>query len=271
MLFCLAGCAQVPAITEDAVAGAAAAGFVAKSFSTGEFTLFGLQKLAPQRDRLLTVYIEGDGRAWRHRNQPSADPTPRHAVALALAMQDPGAAVLYLARPCQFQSQPLPPACDVSVWTSDRFSEEVISAMNAAITEAAAGFEKVALVGYSGGGSVAALIVARRHDVAFLITIAANLDHALWTELHHISALSGSLNAADVARAVQGIPQVHYLGGRDDNVPARVVESFAARMTDRSQTRIRTEPSFDHECCWAEAWPRLFREAVGSLDYRGLH
>lgn len=265
LLFCLAGCAQSPANMENAVTQATTSGFAAKTFNAGDFRLFGLQKAAPEPGRLLSVYIEGDGRAWRRRNRPSADPTPRHALALTLALHDPRPAVLYLARPCQFQPAPLPATCNVSVWTSHRYSEAVIAAMNAAITEAAAGFDKVALVGYSGGGSVATLIAARRSDVAFLITVAANLDHARWTELHHVAPLSGSLNAADVARDVQRIPQVHYLGGKDDVVTGRVVESFAARMTDRSQTRIRSEPSFDHECCWADAWPRLLTEARYSL------
>ena len=259
-LLCLAGCAHSPAVVEIA-ARAEVAGFVAKSFNAGGFKLFALQKLAPDPGRILTVYIEGDGRAWRHRNQPSMDPTPHHATALALAIQDPGPAVLYLARPCQFLPQPLPPACDASVWTSHRYSESVITAMNAAITAAAAGFEKVALVGYSGGGSVAALIAARRSDVSFMITVAANLDHALWTNLHHVSPLTGSLNAADYAGAVQDIPQLHYLGGRDDIVPAQAVESYLARMSNRSKSDIRVEPDFGHECCWIEAWPRLLAEA----------
>jgi len=176
-------------------------------------------------------------------------------------MQDPGPAVLYLARPCQFQPQPPPSACNAGVWTSHRYSESVISAMNAAINEAAAGFDKVALIGYSGGGTVAALVAARRSDVTYLITVAANLDHGLWTDLHNVTALTGSLNAADFARDLQGIPQVHYVGGRDDITPARVVESFAARMTDSSQTTIRTEATFDHEFCWVDAWPRLLGEA----------
>lgn len=262
VLLCLAGCAQSPPDMGSTTAAAEAAGFAAKSFNAGDFRLFALQKTAFNGGPVLTVYIEGDGRAWRRRNQPSADPTPRRSVPLALAIQDPGPAVLYLARPCQFQPQPIPPECDVRLWTSHRYSAPVITAMNAAVTEAAAGFEKVALVGYSGGGTVAALIAARRSDVAFMVTAAANLDHALWTELHQVIALTGSLNAADIAADVQDIPQVHYVGGRDDIVPSRVVESFAARMTDRSQTRIRIEPAFDHECCWAEAWPRLVREAT---------
>jgi pimeloyl-ACP methyl ester carboxylesterase len=263
-LFCLAGCALSPLDVGKATVAAETAGFVAKTFSAGEFKLFALQKVAPDPGPILTVYIEGDGRSWRRRNQPSADPTPRHSVALALAMQDPVPAVLYLARPCQFQPQPLPSECDVSVWTSHRYSETVITAMNAAINEAAAGFEQVALVGYSGGGTVAALVAARRQDVAWMITVAANLDHRAWTELHGVSPLTGSLNAADFAHAVERIPQLHLVGGKDKTVPLAVIQSFLDQMSDGSRAQVKVEPEFDHDCCWEIAWPKI----IGIIEDR---
>jgi pimeloyl-ACP methyl ester carboxylesterase len=39
---------------------------------------------------------------------------------------------------------------------------------------------RIGLIGYSGGGALATLIAERRGDVAWLITIAANLDLAAW-------------------------------------------------------------------------------------------
>ena len=36
--------------------------------------------------------------------------------------------------------------------------------------------EEIVLVGYSGGGAIAALVAARRADVADLISVAGNLD-----------------------------------------------------------------------------------------------
>ena len=178
-------------------------------------------------------------------------------------MQDPGPAVLYLARPCQYQPRPLPPACDVSVWTSHRYSETVITAMNAAITEVAAEFDKVALVGYSGGGSVAALVAARRQDVAWMMTIAANLDHRAWTELHRVSPLTGSLNAADIAQAVENIPQMHLVGGHDKIAPLAIIQSFMDRMSDESRAQMKVEPGFDHYCCWEQRWPELMERVAG--------
>ena len=266
ILLCAAACSGPAPRSEDALVQATAAGFTRETLAVaGGFDLLALRRAQPGPGAVLTIYIEGDGRSWRHRNQPSTDPTPEHAIALALALQDPGANVLYLARPCQFQPRPLPPSCRPAVWTTARYSEAIIAAMDEAINQAAKGFQRVALVGYSGGGTVVALIAARRRDVAWMMTIAANLDHGHWTELHHVTELTGSLNATDIASAVQDIPQVHFIGGRDKIVPAPVVESFLARMTDRSHTALRVEAAFDHECCWVDAWPRLLREALNSL------
>ena len=50
----------------------------------------------------LFVYVEGDGLACLDARTPSSDPTPADPVALRLAAADPGAAVLYIGRPCQF-------------------------------------------------------------------------------------------------------------------------------------------------------------------------
>ena len=46
-------------------------------------------------------------------------------------------------------------------------------------------------------------------------------------------------------------------GGDDEIVPPRIVESYLARMADRSNSRMVLLPDFDHDCCWVEAWPAL--------------
>ncbi|NIQ12880.1 MAG: alpha/beta hydrolase, partial [Candidatus Dadabacteria bacterium] len=79
-------------------------------------------------------------------------------------------------------------------------------------------------VGYSGGGTVAALIATRRNDVSSLTTIAANLDHAEWTRLHHISPLTGSLNAVNFIDKIENIDQLHFVGGKDKIVPKEIID-----------------------------------------------
>ena len=214
------------------------------------------------------VYIEGDGFAWRRNSVLSSDPTPKNPVALKLAARDPRAAVLYIARPCQFLDPQNLKTCPPGYWSSHRYGEEVIASINEAIDQFAkrTGASEIDLVGYSGGGSIAALLAARRSDVTSLVTVVANLDHEAWTRIHDVSPLSGSLNATDIAESIQHIPQYHFVGTKDKIVPLSVTESFLDRITNSSHVGIERIPGFDHECCWVDSWPALLCEA-GVLDH----
>lgn len=156
----------------------------------------------------LTIYIEGDGLAWRSRTRPSDNPTPIDPLAFKLAIKHPKGNATYLARPCQF-SDHQEKSCTQKYWTDARFSEEVINPTNHAIDQLKKRFQakELILVGYSGGGAIAALITAKRDDVKHLITIAGNLDHRSWTDKHHLSPLTGSLNPAERINALKEVKQ----------------------------------------------------------------
>ncbi len=211
-------------------------------------------------DLPLSVYIEGDGLAWRSRTIPSENPTPHQAEGLALAAADPGPNVVYLARPCQFTPLVLNPRCDKAYWTSKRFAEEVVVAMNQAVTHYAAQVpgQPVQLIGYSGGGALAVLIAARRDDVASLRTVAGNLDHAEVNHLHRVSAMPESLNAIDVASQVATIAQIHFSGDDDSVVPPVIAKRFVIAAGGHcAQTHIVRGMSHDSD--WAGRWPELLR------------
>lgn len=211
----------------------------------------------------LTVYIEGDGRAWLNPWQPSTDPTPTDPVGLRLAAADPASPLLYLARPCQFAASD---ACDNRLWTGGRLSPEVVDTFQLLIDEAMrrTGSVRLGLVGYSGGGALAALLAERRRDVAWLVTVAANLDLAEWVRLESIEPLSGSLDPANSASAIARLPQVHFVGADDRVVPPAVAEAFVRHLGVTNASRVIVEPGFDHACCWAAAWPQL----LGQLNLK---
>ncbi len=213
---------------------------------------------APGED--VTVYIEGDGLAWRSRTTPSADPTPTNPVALRLARDDAlteaAANVIYMARPCQYSRGR---ACDMGHWTSHRFAPVVIAAMNEALDQLvrAHQLESVHLVGFSGGGTVAALMAARRDDVADLRTLAGNLDIRAHSQLHHVSALHGSLNPVDDAARLATIPQIHFIGGQDQNVPLSIYQSYAAALPSAQCVRYQIIAQASHEAGWERAWAEM--------------
>jgi hypothetical protein len=238
-----------------------------------------LSAYAPTADvtvAILTIYIEGDGFAWLTPSQPTDDPSPRKPLALQLALRHPDDAVAWLGRPCQFVAAADWRACNVSLWTEQRFSEAVVAASDNAISQLKARrhAQQLVLVGYSGGAAIAALVAARRSDVQRLITVAGNLDHREWTHWHNVAPLRGSLNPADVADALINIPQTHWVGGRDNVVGRRLADSFAAHFPAQLSTHLCLQPqpqiyeiaAADHSSGWVEIWPDLLLRS----GYRSL-
>jgi pimeloyl-ACP methyl ester carboxylesterase len=237
---------------------AAQGGWQSQSITAGRFLLLSLHPVpTSQAVDELTVFIEGDGMAWLDAQTPSSDPTPRRPLALQLALSDPQRTVAYLGRPCQYDPAGTPQRCRVADWTQARYSAEIVAAMNVAIDHLKQTFQarRVVLIGYSGGGTIAALLATRRHDVAMLITVAGLLDHAAWTQALRISPLTGSLNPADEWAQLRQIPQIHYVGGQDRQTGRLALGPALAHPSPR--VRVIEMPDFDHDCCWVEAWPRL--------------
>ena len=224
---------------------------------TGPFDLFTLMRTA-NSGATLTVYIEGDGRAFLTRRQVSPDPTPRRPVGLRLALADPAPNVLYLARPCQYAEIASRPPCNPRYWTTARFSPEVIGALSAAIDSAKAALQSksVELVGYSGGGGAAALVASRRDDAGRLITIAANLDTDLWARSLGVSPMKLSRNPATIAAAIRHIPQLHLAGSDDEIVAPSIGRSFLKSAHLSAAAHFRIIDDYDHTCCWHEGWRR---------------
>lgn len=263
MLFGVAGCAPMPPDNrrQQADALAAQAGWTAQPIAASPFVL---QAYAPQpqkrvRGGTLTVYIEGDGLAWLGPNEVSDDPTPRTPIALQLALRHPGSGAAYLARPCQYVQGENARHCAPRYWTQARFAPEVVQATNQALNTLMQDAEarQLVLVGYSGGGAVAALVAAQRTDVLRLVTVAGNLDHPAWTRWHRVTPLAQSLNPADAWERLLSVPQVHLSGARDTIVPPALALGYVQRYPAGRTPELRVLPDQDHACCWVQIWPEL--------------
>lgn len=210
---------------------------------------------------MLTIYVEGDGAPWPTPYHPPRDPTPLQPTSLALAAADPAPAVAYLGRPCQYLERESLAQCPSAYWTERRFAPEVVDAYDSALTQLKSmfGAGKIVLIGYSGGGVIAALLAGRREDVAALITVAAPLAVAEWVKWHGISALTGSLDPAEAGEAGAPLPRgVHFAGADDKTVPTTIV----ARFVQLRGGRMEIISGFDHACCWTRDWKSLLLDAT---------
>ena len=206
-------------------------------------------------NRTLHVYLDGDGTPIRD-DYPAQDPTPREPLMLHLLALDPGPAV-YVGRPC-YHGLAQAHDCENGLWTNARYSERVVSSL-AAVVQAimiARGYEGVSFFGYSGGGTLAALIAERQPRTKSLVTIAANLDIDAWADHHEQPRLAGSLNPAVRPPLPNHVRQRHYVGRHDRIVPATLL---AAALRERNTKPIIID-GYDHVCCWADRWQSILSE-----------
>mgnify|MGYP006281604461 FL=1 len=254
----LAGCAGTN--REDILNRATVKGFQPQIISTASFDLYSLERVRA-RGGDVHIYIEGDGFAWVSRTRPSRDPTPKNPVALDLATRDMAENVVYLARPCQYTMTRL---CDQRYWTSHRYAPDILSAFIEAVDHIKAQheFDKIHFIGFSGGANIAALIAAKRDDVASLRTVAGNLNHALLHEIHGVSQIPQSLNAVNFAKDISGIPQHHFIGSDDKIIGAEIVRSFINASGQTNCLIITKVPGATHQSGWREHWPEIMAQPL---------
>ena len=247
---------------EKATALAAASGLSPIRLPAGPMQLAGFARGGP--GEVLTVYIEGDGRAYVDRRAPSDDPTPAEPLGLILATRDPAPKLLVLARPGQYLSPDELARCDPLWWTLARYSPQVVAAVGEALDAAKAryGATRLRLRGYSGGGALAALVAAERSDVDDIATVAANLDTAAWTSLHRVTPLILSRNPADAAAKTAGIPQTHYVGSNDTVTPPELCRRYLARLPAGAPARCVVIEGAEHHAGLVKAWEDIVRQPV---------
>ena len=214
--------------------------------------------LSTAGDAALHIYIGGDGTPWVAGRYPATDPTPRRPVVPGLMAEDPAPAV-FVGRPCYHDMAVDLERCDPQQWTSARYSRAVVDSMLAVIRHYQVRYapDRLLLVGYSGGGSLATLVAPRLDGDVFLVTIAANLDTRLWAESHDYLPLTGSLNPVDFKDDARRIPQLHLVGTLDRQVPVEVIRSYTRDLPPEA---VREYQDADHSCCWVGIWRDILAE-----------
>lgn len=222
--------------------------FQSKDINTDYFNLRVYVKIK-DKNLPLKVYIEGDGFAWIDRHTLSSNPTPVNPVALKLATMDTYENIAYIARPCQYITNK---NCTKEYWSHKRFSKEVIQSINQAVSilKKQTKSNQIKLVGFSGGGAIAALLAAKRDDVKDIVTIAGNLNHELLNKHHNTSPMSGSLNPVDIASSISHIKQIHYIGGKDTIIPRKIAYSFKEASINFTNIQIIDIPNATHLNGW---------------------
>lgn len=216
--------------------------------------------LSPQQpiNDTLRIYIEGDGRAWLKSNRPSVNPTPVNPLVHRLMAEDPSPDIAYLAQPCQFQMND---NCHSELWTFKRYSSQVVDNMNQAVSlmKAMGSYQHIELVGYSGGGTIALLLAAKREDVVSVRTVAGNLVPHYFNQLHKVTAMPEAINPVTFARQLATVPQLHFVGIDDPVVPLSLSKYYKQALVDSACVQLKTVNA-DHHSGWATQWADLLQQ-----------
>jgi len=252
---------------ETAVRLAAPAFMVERQIGAGIFSLTAFERMH-ERHTTANLYIEGDGST----NDPGdfmvgetmiwAQNDPQSPTALMLATQDDARNVVYLARPCQYSGMRNPEAeCGPEYFTSEAYSAEVLAAYNEALDKIKRRDDITAfnLVGFQGGGTIAAILASTRNDIVSLRTVAANLDNKLFSAANDMTPYSRSLNAVDFAQRLRRMPQVHFTGGQDETTPVAVLDSYLSALgpTNCVHTEFIQEAGYKNG--WMDKWAGLLQ------------
>lgn len=224
------------------------------SLPGGNYKLTAYYKPSQSTAKTLHVYLEGDGSPWLRGVWPAAEPTTRDSLMLALLAIDeaPG---LYLARPC-YNGHAEDRGCEPSLWTSARYSEQIVTAMTAALDHFCRSYscQQILLIGHSGGGALAMLMSTRLARVRGVVTLAGNYDIDVWADHHGYLKLHESLNPAQISSPL--VEEWHFLGADDTNIPP---ELFLPALRKRKQSHVVVLPKVSHKTGWQQVWPQILK------------
>lgn len=169
-----------------------------------------------------------------------------HPVAMQLALKDDYPYIIYLGRPCYYVEQK---ACRPIAWEEGKYMPEIVDEMKAAIERIQKKYRitDIELIGYDGGGTLAMLLAARLKNAKVnVITIGGILNTEHYALFHDEQYPKDSLNPANERFLLSAIPQVHYVGGKDNVMPLAFTQDFVKKMPKPLSVKIKALPNADH-------------------------
>jgi hypothetical protein len=228
--------------------------FTKQMIATKPFTIASFHRVTKPKHNI-SIYIEGDGRAWlANGSRISADPTSSSTMLFELANNDPRENIIYMPRPCQHSKEDLiNHICIEKYWSEARYSEEIVNSTNQALNKIKQQYHNKTfeLVGFSGGGTIAALVASRRNDISKIRTIAGNLDLQAMDHYHKTIPLYESLDPINIAKKIVHIPQVHYVGSKDIVVPPIIAKNFKTASGNPNNITIVEIKGASHGAGWS--------------------
>lgn len=236
---------------------ASPAWMIGRDIPAGSFSMTAFERIH-KYNGTINVYIEGDG------------PTPKTPFALHLASKDKADNVIYIARPCQYETNTQDDKkCDPRFLGKDRYGQEVVTAYSDALDEIAKRYEAKGfnLIGYDGGALIAANLAADRKDVLTLRTVGGILDvpaqiAASNAQGNTPAILDDVLNPSSKGDKLSNIPQYHFIGGQDSVVPPSTLHKYVQSLPTQRCVQYEMIQEAEHKDGWVNIWPELLTRSI---------
>ena len=167
------------------------------------------------------------------------------------------APALYLGRPCYFDTDVSP--CTPATWTLDRYSQDTVTSLLAAVHQVIPTQDHVILIGHSGGGTLAMALAARLPQTCAVITLAGNLAVKRWVEANHFTPLPASLDPLQQPPLNPSIAQWHFAGHDDHTVLPQWIHDVSNKQSGAHYVEL---PDTDH----LSPWQRYLVESLKALQ-----
>lgn len=226
-LFFLGACSTLPPTPT---------GFQYKTAQTNHFSLAVWEKDGIQKNKILRFYIEGNG-----------NPTPRTPTALNLAQKDSFPNIIVLSRPCQYEIDNK--LCkNQDIWSIEQYSPELLKEIQEVIIFYIQKYKASAIefVAYDGGAPIAFNIAPEIGRVRQIITIGGILDTEAFARQNNLPPFNSGRNPAQNTTLISQIPQIHYVGEKDNITTTAMAERFVSKLSNPRFAVVKLVPNIGH-------------------------
>ena len=226
-LLLIAGCSSMPS-TPD--------GFEMREAQTEHFTIPVWEKAPLQSNKTIRFYISGNG-----------NPTPKEPVALNLAEKDSFRNIVVLSRPCQYADSKL--CSNSAIDGVGQYSPEIIKELEEIVVYYIQKYKSpnIEFVAYDGGAPIAFSLASQIGRVQKIVTIAGILDLDAYVNKNNLPAFQNAQNPIKMTNRVTQIPQIHFVGGKDEITTRGMAERFVSKLKDPLSAVVKVAPNMGHD------------------------
>lgn len=226
-LLIISGCSNMPSHSEE---------FRMREAQTEHFSLPVWEKAPLESGKVIRFYITDNG-----------NPTPAKPTALKLAAKDKFKNIVVISRPCQYAPNKL--CSNPKIYGSAQYDPEIIKELQEVVAYYIQKYNAkgVEFVAYGGAAPIAFAIGSRLNNVRQIVTIAGLLDLDGYVNKHNLPDFDKeAANPIKMVNRISQIPQVHFVGGKDELTTQGMTERFVSKLKNPRSAIVKVAPDMGH-------------------------